>query len=210
MYICSPTIWSDMDNLPVIEGIDVEAAVTAMGGKQETYLETLGNFRREIPSKIENINRTRAEKNTEEFTVLVHGVKGAARLLGINGLADMMYGLEIASKTGDEDYIADRLLPSLNELAGFYEKLEPYDNKRPPEGFRETDAGELGEALIQLRELLDEFEDEAAAAVVEEIGNCVLGVEQRVIYEKLYHAIDRYDYYESIKYADELIETLGK
>lgn len=199
-----------MEKMPCIEGIDVEAAVKDMNGKLSGYLETLGVFRREIPFKIEEINRAREEGNSAEFTILVHGIKGASRMLGIHGLADMMYGLEIASKTGDEDFIECNLGEGITELLKYYDILKEYDTRKPPEAMRETSDNELAEALYQLKQCLDEFEDEAAAQIVEEIGQFLLRDDQRKLYEKLYGAIDRFEYYESVEYTDKLIETLGK
>lgn len=199
-----------MEKMPCIEGIDVEAAVKDMNGKLSGYLETLGVFRREIPFKIEEINRAREEGNSAEFTILVHGIKGASRMLGIHGLADMMYGLEIASKTGDEDFIESNLGEGITELLKYYDILKEYDTRKPPEAMRETSDNVLAEALYQLKQCLDEFEDEAAAQIVEEIGQFLLRDDQRKLYEKLYGAIDRFEYYESVEYTDKLIETLGK
>ena len=151
-------------------GISVKNGLGHAKGDSEMYLELVGMFLRE-QEKQEAMGQFVAGKNMKDYAIQVHGLKGNARTLGADALADMAYEHEMKSKAGDIAYIEahwEELLTVWNHtLEGFRE----FYNSRCGENGGKYDAVDSdGKELLELsREdlektaaLLDDFETEQA------------------------------------------------
>ncbi len=198
-----------MENaIPFIDGIDTASAVAKLGGNTGAYFEMLGRFKREIAKPAELIREKAQLPDLSEFVILVHGVKGSARMLGMNDLGEEMYELECAGKGEQRDFIGNNLDRILSDYSSYEEKLASYDN-------RVTHSGSEGvglqavELLKKLRMALEDFESEEAERIVSEIGAFSFSGEAKELFEDLYDAIDNIDYFASIECVDKLLEVLN-
>jgi len=150
--------------------ISIENGLNYAKGDLEMYLELARLFLRDR-GKQEVMGQLLSEGNIKDYAILVHGLKGNARTLGADKLADMAFSHEKESKAGNAAY-ADSHFEELltawdNTLSGFEQLLNDC-------GKGETDkygaaAGE-GEQVWKLSEsdletvaaLLDDFETQKA------------------------------------------------
>lgn len=86
-------------------GISIENGLSLARNDEEMYLELLRMFLRDR-SKQDEMRRFIAERNMKDYAIWVHGLKGNARTLGADQLADMAFEHEKQSKAGNMEYAA--------------------------------------------------------------------------------------------------------
>lgn len=149
-------------------GISIENGLSHAKNDKEMYLELLKIFLRDR-SKQEEMQRFIEEQNGRDYATWVHGLKGNARILGADQLADMAFAHEQQSKAGNMQYVTDHWEELLSvwdkTLEGFQKFVTTYD-KECPDQYRAAADGEvlhLTESdLSGVVALLDDFEREQA------------------------------------------------
>lgn len=120
--------------------------------------------------KQEEMRRFLSEGNIKDYAIWVHGLKGNARTLGADSLADTAFEHEKQSKAGNMEYVLkywDELLSLWEKtLEGFTEYLDTYGSGETDK-YDLTDEGgerlELSESeLNKAAELLEDFETDKA------------------------------------------------
>ena len=156
--------------------ISVENGLAYAKGDMDMYLELARLFLRDR-EKQEVMRQLLVEGNSKDYAILVHGLKGNARTLGADRLADLAFDHEKESKAGNVDY-ADSHLEELlgvweNTLAGFEELLNICGKgENDKYGLAASD----GEEALELSEndletvaaLLDDFETQKAIEQLQE------------------------------------------
>lgn len=144
-------------------GISIENGLALAKGDEELYEELVRMFLKER-AKQDEMQRFIAEKNIKDYAIWVHGLKGNARTLGADSLADMAFEHEKQSKAGNLEYVQNHW----NELLSIWEKtLEGFKayihmyGSEEPDKYSVTDMG--GETLT-----LTESELTKAAALLED------------------------------------------
>ena len=92
-----------------VEGLDLQAGLRRVGGREDRYVDLLRNFvaeQSEAPQRIEDALR---EDKTQEAERMAHTLKGLAGTIGAHALCDAAYMLE-------ESIQADQPAPSLGEV----------------------------------------------------------------------------------------------
>ncbi|MDR0293870.1 MAG: Hpt domain-containing protein [Oscillospiraceae bacterium] len=85
--------------LEAVPGIDAAKAVQTMGS-ENAYERVLRISVRMMPGHIDKLNAQFAPDMMADYSVLVHGLKGALRSIGAFELGDAAYELETLSKDG--------------------------------------------------------------------------------------------------------------
>ncbi len=110
----------EKDFLPY--GISVENGISHAKGDLDMYLELVGMFIRE-KEKQDTMQQFISAQNMKDYAIWVHGLKGNARTLGADALADIAYEHEMRSKAQDCAYVNEHwneLLAVWNQtLEGF-------------------------------------------------------------------------------------------
>ena len=157
--------------------ISVENGLTYAKGDLDIYLELARLFLRDR-GKQEVMRQLLREGNSKDYAILVHGLKGNARTLGADRLADMAFVHEKESKAGNADY-ADSHFEELlgvweNTLAGF-EELLSVCGKEESDKYAAAAAADGEEAFLLSEDdletvaaLLDEFETQQAIERLQE------------------------------------------
>ncbi|MCM1103823.1 MAG: response regulator [Clostridium sp.] len=86
-------------------GISIANGLSYAKGDAEMYLDLVRMFLKER-EKRETMRRFLSAQNLADYAILVHGLKGNARTLGADALADLAYEHEMHSKAQDGDYAA--------------------------------------------------------------------------------------------------------
>ncbi len=145
-------------------GIFIENGLSHAKGDAEMYLELVRMFIRER-EKQEELNRFRSEQNMKDYAIRVHGLKGNARTLGAEQLADIAFEHEKQSKADNAEYVNSHFEKLLEVWESTLEGFEKYVEEQggdEDDGYGAAD-GIAGETLQ-----LSESDFEKAAAYLEE------------------------------------------
>lgn len=170
--------------------ISVENGLAYAKGDLDMYLELARLFVKDR-EKQDVMRQLLQEENLKDYAILVHGLKGNARTLGADRLADMAFEHEKESKAGNTAY-ADSHFEELlgvwgNTLAGF-EKLLEDCGKEETDKYRAAAAG--GGETVKLSEsdletvalLLDDFETQKA---IEQLKDWIQKPLEEPMYERI-------------------------
>ena len=109
-------------------GITIESGLSLARNSMELYLDLIDMFLKD-DKRQDTMRQFIAEQNMKDYAVFVHGLKGNARMLGADKLADTAYEHEMKSKAGDIEYVK----------AHWDELIAVWNNTR--DGFREFYGG---------------------------------------------------------------------
>lgn len=154
-------------------GISIKNGLALAKNDEEMYLELVRMFVKER-GKQEEMRGFLQEQNLKDYAIWVHGLKGNARTLGADTLADTAFEHEKQSKAGNLEYVAAHW----EELLAVWEKtLEGFGEFIRANGGEETDkygpvdgGGELlaltEQDLFKAAELLEDFETDQAVTLL--------------------------------------------
>ncbi len=154
-------------------GVSVRNGLKHSKGDMEIYMELVRMFLRD-QNKMELLRQYLSEHNMKDYAILVHALKGNARTLGADQLADLAYEHETHSKAGQEDYAAahwgeleQAWETALDTFKDIYEKYAPAQEETDI-----FDDGELlslpQERLDEMAALIDDFKTDEAAEQIKE------------------------------------------
>jgi len=83
-----------------IPGVDTAKGLSLYDGEQDIYLEILRSYVSTAPAAIEKI-RTVTEETLSEYTLNIHGIKGACASIGAEALREAALNLETMSRAGN-------------------------------------------------------------------------------------------------------------
>ncbi|MDR1693086.1 MAG: cache domain-containing protein [Oscillospiraceae bacterium] len=172
-----PEVFTEGDELPVIEGIDSEQGVRHSGSKA-LYTKLLRNFYKLIDFKSAQIERYLAEGRILDLTVRVHAMKTNAQIVGANELADAFRKLEAFGTEGDRAALEEALPEVLALYRSFKPRLRVF-----AEAGRQSQYPVSRELLCQiLRRLVlaaDSFDLDGTDSAVKELEGCLFpGLDQ--------------------------------
>lgn len=150
-------------------GISIANGLSLARGDEDMYLELARLFLRE-GTKQEEIYRFLSQENMKEYAIRVHGLKGNARTLGADSLADMAFEHEKQSKAGNLEYVRrhwDELLSVWDKaLEGFKEYIRAIGGGETDKYNAADNGGETltltKDDLAQAAAFLDAFETDKA------------------------------------------------
>ena len=145
-------------------GIFIENGLSHAKGDAEMYLELVRMFIRER-EKQEELNRFRSEQNMKDYAIRVHGLKGNARTLGAEQLADIAFEHEKQSKADNVEYV-NRHFAQLLEI--WESTLEGFEKYVEEQGGDEDDCYGAADGIAGETLQLSESDFEKAAAYLEE------------------------------------------
>jgi len=152
-----------------VTGINYDMAITNTGG-EEFLVSVLREFLQAIPEKSRKIEEFWQQKDSENYTILVHALKSSARLIGAETLSDMAAALEQAGDAKDWETIDADTTELLKLYRGYFDKLTPLLTSGTGDG--EEDARpvlaeeEYREAMNALKEFVEAFDFDSADSVM--------------------------------------------
>ena len=156
-------------NLETNYDISIQNGLSLVKGELEMYLDVVDLFLKNR-KKQDTMQQFITEQNMQDYAISVHGLKGNARAVGADKLADIAYEHEMKSKAGEIEYVEahwDELIAAWekahNGLQEFYGRYRAEDDKY---GMVSENGGEVLELsqsdLEEVAALLDDFETEKA------------------------------------------------
>jgi CheY-like chemotaxis protein/HPt (histidine-containing phosphotransfer) domain-containing protein len=118
-----------------IEGFNMKTGLEMVDGDEESWLEVLRSYIHHTRTTLESIRNPRAE-TLADYTITVHGIKGASYSLGAVEVGKLAENLERSGRGGDLQFVQDhtaefidRAEKLLAELIGLLGRIESRQNK---------------------------------------------------------------------------------
>ena len=152
-----------------IPGIDYQAAVTNCGA-EETFVAALQIFYDTLDQKANDIEKFEKEKDIKNYTILVHALKSASRLVGALKLsADAKY-LEDCGNAQNVDEIVAKTPDLLSQYRGYKEVLAPIFGKNEDDSsLPEISLDDLHEMYGLIKGFAQDFDLDSIDKMLEEV-----------------------------------------
>ena len=186
--------------------ISINNGLSLVKGDMEMYLDTVDLFLRDRKRQ-ETMQQFIAEQNMKDYAIFVHGLKGNARAVGADKLADIAYDHEMKSKAGELEYVKthwDELIAAWdNALEGLKELYGRYRAEDDKYGMVNDNGGEVLKLsqsdLEEAAALLDDFETEKA---IEKLKDWIRSPLEQGMHERIKNVLialeDEFDEYKAI------------
>ena len=96
--------------LPIPDGFSYQNGLKNFDGNEELYKEKLVLFSSLWEERKEQLKGFLEEENMPEYAVLIHAIKGDARILGAEVLAELAYEQELRAKEGNAEAVRNGFL----------------------------------------------------------------------------------------------------
>lgn len=163
-------------------GINFSHGLKYMGGSRALYAKVLHDFRDMLSEKEEQLKAMLGKEDVYGYAIIVHALKGNARNVGADELAEEAFELEKKSKEGrlEEVEVQSTILFSMMQTLG--ENLDKYLRKNASyvkeEAVDRTDEkrtiseAEWKQKLELLNQRLDDFDGDGVAESIKELKRC--------------------------------------
>ena len=178
-----------------IPGLDVRVGIANCGSEDE-YMSAVKIFYDTIAGKAEEIEDHYDSGNLEYFTIKVHALKSAARLIGAVVISDIARNLEEAGKSGDLEFIkteTPHLLSLFRELKDDLDKLY-HDTENVTETGRAIGDDLISKAYEELLGYTERMDYDGMENIMDNLEKFDLPAKERERYEALKVAWLEMDY----------------
>ena len=189
-------------------GISIENGLSLAKGDMELYLDLVDMLLRDR-KKQDTMQQCIDDRNTKAYATSVHGLKGNARTVGADKLADIAYEHETKSKAGDLEYVKahwDELITAWNQaLDGFQEFYGEYRDASNSKYVAVTAPN--GEVLklsqSDLEEVISLLDDFATEKAIKKLKTWIDSPLEQDMYQRIKNALialeDEFDEDKAIK-----------
>ncbi len=192
-------------DLPFIEGIDTEKALSYCGHNVNVFKDMLATFAMETDDKVRLLDTYFKDGNFRNFVVEAHGLKSVSRALGMDELSEKMAALEKAGKEEDSAFIKNNLQLALEMYKSYKPRLSAFVELKEEERNSRKKTGKAGEILSKIMDALDDFEMDRAEALIAELSPDDFSHSEKEVFERLLESIEAIDYYASKDLVEQLL-----
>lgn len=158
---------AEEEELPVIEGLNVEEGVHYSGGKK-LFLSLLGDYYKLIDTKMKKMQQCLADGMIRDLTIEVHALKNTSRMIGADRLSALFKEMEDLGNANDRKGLEERLPEVLELYTSYKEVLRPYGSLDEA-NLQETSKEELSRILGQMADAMDDFDLDGVDAAMAEL-----------------------------------------
>ncbi len=177
-----------------INGLDTQAGIQLSGSK-ELYLKILSDYYVAIEKKAALIKKYYEEKNYSAYTIEVHALKSASKLIGASKLSVLAAELEKSGKSGDINDIAARTPELLKMYLDYLPILKPFAPEEVSDADKHTASAEdVKNVLATLSAALEDFDIDTAETCKKELSSYLLDEISAKYLEDISEMIDNIDY----------------
>ena len=178
-----------------IPGIDYDAAVTNCG-TEETFIQALEIFYNTLDKKADDIERFEREKDIKNYTVLVHALKSAARLVGALDLSEKAKYLEACGDKNDIHEIETKTPALLSQYRGYKPVLAEVfgKNDEPDMSLPEISIEDLHEMYSLIKGFAADFDLDNIDNMMAEAKNYRIPESERERFEKIKDCVTAADW----------------
>ena len=173
---------SIFQRLKVIPVLDVDKGVQNCGS-EESLISVARVFTETAAAKADEIGRYYAAEDFENYTVKVHALKSAARIIGAEKLSELSMKLEEAGKENNIGFIRENTAALLDQYRDLHERLENAlsEKEAGPRASKE----EIEEAKKRLLDACDTMDFGEAESVLKGLSSLTLDEEDRKYFDKI-------------------------
>ncbi len=160
-------------------GFNLRNGLRYMGGDKSLYGRVLHDFHSILQEKETALRDFLQKGDMPGYTIIVHSLKGNARNVGADDLADEAFELEKMAKAGQLEDVSVRspilfsMMKNMRNSLRVYLETEESEEKKAqtetPDGAEKITEEEWVRALQELAARLDDFDGESAAAKLREL-----------------------------------------
>lgn len=185
-------------------GINVAHGLKYMGGSRSLYKKILQDFHEVLKEKEEQLKSMLAKEDIAGYAIIVHALKGNARNIGADELAEEAFELEKKSKAGSLEEVEVQSPILFSMMHTMRENLDRYirhnsgeaetnPDDKPKEQTTLSDS-EWKEGLKVLNQYLDDFETDSIEEKLKELKSYQLTESQRKMIRMCEKAVNDFAY----------------
>jgi len=206
----SKTLTTEDGAMPKLDGIDVQSALSRLGGNQKLYRKLLATFHKNHQNDIKTIRQTLDLGDIETAERMIHTIKGAAGNIG----AQEVYTASAAFEAMTEDLTLEYMEPLLGQLEKSLElvfaSIAFLEDKHEKITHSEHDGVSVAQLIPSLEELARLLSDNdlAAGDFFEDI---VSRSEKTSFSDKIAQIkglVDQYDYDGALEILNEMLRAM--
>ena len=161
------TIRYDFEDIK-LKGFNVDEGLTYTGSV-EKYAAALQRFLRRAKNTENSIKHSAAAGSYEELTILVHALKGNARTIGADALANIAEAMELDGKKKAYDDIVSRMDELFRAFDETVSALKPYGEMEELHPRSEISAAEAEKVGTELIDAVEDYDDERAKELIDKL-----------------------------------------
>lgn len=178
--------------LAKIDGIDVSVGIENCGS-EDTFFKVLQEFASTGANRLAQIEHDLGEHDIRNYTVRVHALKSAARLIGAQDLSRQAAYLESCGNAMDIGEITTYTPNLLQHLVELLEQIQELFPEEAPEERKPISAERLDEAYTAIRELASVGDFNSIDLIMAELKGSRIPDERLADYNRLKEAVDAVD-----------------
>lgn len=185
-------------------GINVAHGLKYMGGSRSLYRKILQDFYEVLKEKEEQLKSMLAKEDVSGYAIIVHALKGNARNIGADELAEEAFELEKKSKAGSLEEVEVQSPILFNMMHTMRENLDRYikhnsaetEEKSNDKAEKKTilSDSEWKDKLKTLHQYLDDFETDSIEETMSELKSYQLTDGQRKMLRMCEKAVNDFAY----------------
>lgn len=195
-----------------IEGLDSQLGISLVG-TEELYKKVLADYYAIIEKKADLIEKYEEQGDIGAYTIEVHALKSASKLIGAEELSDLAALLEKCGNDKDTKTIKEKTPKLLQMYRSYRPILEPYaPNNTTVDQSEKTPITKesLTQKLRQLYDAVDNFDIDMAKTIMQELEKYLFEGEELAMYSQLMTAVEELEYDEAVEIAENWIEFVQK
>jgi HPt (histidine-containing phosphotransfer) domain-containing protein len=153
-----------------LDGVDVQKGFERFNRDVESFTKILRSYAINAPSILDSLGEVNRD-NLADYTIAVHGLKGASKGICAEAVGTMAEALEKAAKEGNIEFVtannaalveaAGKLINDINDMLGKMAAENPRPKKDKPDG----------QVLSKLLAACEQYNMDEADAAIKEIEN---------------------------------------
>ncbi|MDC7280748.1 Hpt domain-containing protein [Butyrivibrio fibrisolvens] len=193
----------ELIGLSGVDGISISDGLCYCGSVRD-FDKYLKSFYLDIDEKIAELEKSFKEGDISYFTVKVHALKTASRMIGATEMCELAYSLEMAGKKNELSVIDENLDHLLELYRSYKERLLPYmqEKQKRLENKKPISDDELEDAFDALKEVVPTLDTDGVEMILEELSLYELPQDKQAIVDKVENMLRQCDW-------DGLEELLG-
>lgn len=170
-----------LQKIPDLKALEASAAI---GGKS-IYVEAAREFCETIDYRADRIEHFFREGAIGDYTIEVHALKSAARMVGAFDLSEYAKVLEQCGNNGDMEIIMLETEGLIQDYRALKPKMQEALTVEKPKELLPITKEELDEAVLAIREAMEAFDFDLAQSVMNKLAECDLPEDFRNTYGRL-------------------------
>ncbi|SEF77641.1 Signal transduction histidine kinase [Butyrivibrio sp. Su6] len=191
----SPELPPDKKWLEEVEGIKAEDGIKNSGGAIG-FVFSAQLFYDTIDENAKVIENAYKENDIKLYTIKVHALKSAARIMGANELSELAKSLEDAGNKSDLGFITTHNDELLEMYRSFKDKLSKLGSKETSDdtGKEPISSDDLSSAYASLKEIAEQMDYDSAELVLAQLNDYALPKEDKAVFDNIASALKAFDW----------------